>query len=439
MTIKEKTITEIIDGGYLEYAMYVLQSRAIPSVIDGQKTVNRKLIYAMLNEHSGKRTKLVDLGSISKFNYHHGESSATEAASHMAASWCNNAPLFEQHGNFGSRLVQEPSSPRYIYASISENFKKFFIDTEVAPVNFDVENPEPAYYLPIIPWVLINGVSGIAVGFKTDILPRAIKDVLTATKSYLKNPKRFLEENKPIKPTFPHFRGEIEQRGDNQWKTRGIIEFVGKYTYAISELPWGYDRASYVTLLNELCDKDLIKDYSDECSKIGFGFKIKVTAAQKATIDKDPYKYFYLEKIHTEILTTMGTDGKLKIFGSVAELIAYFCGFRLTKFNDKIEYDKNKLNFEIERLTDKQNFITDVVADKLPFKETSRQGILDYIRGWITEKDHGKQFVNIPLYECTTDHVAKLVDTVIDMKSELLELEKVTSIDLFNETLNRLK
>lgn len=436
MTIKEKTITQIIDGGYLGYAMYVLESRAIPSVVDGQKTVNRKLIYAMLNEHGGKKTKVVDLGSISKFNYHHGETSATEAASNMAATWNNNAPLFEQHGNFGSRLVQEPSSPRYIHASLSTNFKKFFIDEEVAPPNFDTENPEPAYYLPIIPWVLVNGVSGIAVGFKCDIMPRSIKDVLAATKGYLKNPTKFLKENAPIPPTFPNFRGTVEQRGDNQWKTRGIIEFVGKNTFHISELPWGYDRATYVTLLNELCDKDLIKDYSDECSKVGFGFKVKVTASQKVEIDKDPYKYFTLDKIHTEILTTMGIDGKLKIFQSVAELIGYFCDFRTTKFQDKIEYDKAELKHDIIVAKDKRKFLSLVINDAIDFKKINKSEMLKFIADNVTDAEHGKQFMNIPLYACTVDAISALDGDIVDMGNKLLELDKITPIQLFTNKLN---
>lgn len=437
--IKEKTITEVIDGGYLDYAMYVLQSRAIPSAIDGQKTVNRKLIYAMLTEHGGKRTKLVDLGSISKFNYHHGESSATEAASHMAASWCNNAPLFGQHGNFGSRLVQEPSSPRYIHASLSENFKKFFIDTEVAPKNFDVENPEPAYYLPIIPWVLVNGVSGIAVGFKCDIMPRAIKDVVAATKSYLKNPQKFLKENVVITPTFPNFRGTVERRGDNQWKTRGIIDYKGKNTYVISELPWGYDRASYVTLLNEMCDKDLIKDYTDDCSKSGFGFTVKVSVVDKVKIDADPYKYFSLDKIHTEILTTMGIDGKLKIFQSVAELVAYFCDFRTTKFADKIEYDKNVLRHDVLVANDKRKFLLSVINNVIDFKRTNKEDLLKFIVDTVTDADHGKRFINIPLYACTVDALTELNSDIIDMGKKLDVLSENTPEKVFLDKLNIVK
>lgn len=435
----KKTVAEIIDSEYLEYSMYTLEQRAIPSAIDGLKPVQRKILYAMVNEHGGKKVKLNDLGSISKLNYHHGEVSAIAAAVGMSQDWSNNAPLFDGHGSFGSRIIQEAAAPRYIYASLSDYYKKFFCDVEVAPKSFDVENPEPAYYLPIIPWILINEISGISVGFKTSILPRSIKDITNATKAYLKNPKRFLEANEPIKPTYPHFKGNVVSHSEHQWKTQGLIKYVGKNYFEISELPIGVDRETYVTYLNELSDKDLIKDYEDQCSKNGFGFKIKVTIAQKEAIDKDPLKYFKLEKIHTEILTTLGHDGKLKIFGSVAELIGYFCDFRLSMFQKKIDYDTAQLKDEIERLTDKQKFISDVVDDEIPLRVTSKEEMLEYVRKWITDKEYGKQFVNIPVYEFTSNHVLKLKSEIVCKKSELVDLAFVTPENLFAKRLNFVK
>lgn len=435
----DRSVSDVIDKEYREYAMYVLESRAIPSAIDGLKMVHRKLVYSMLNEYSGKKVKLADLSGISKLGYHHGETSAASSAVTITADWNNNCPIFTGYGNFGSRLVTDAAAPRYIFASISPEFKKYFVDTEIAPKSLDEESPEPQYYLPIIPWVLVNGVEGIAVGFKSDILPRAPSDLIAAVKSYLKNPKRFVEANEPIKPTYPHFKGAVIAHSENQWKTQGIIKYIGKNYFEITELPIGFDRETYVTFLNELCDKDMIKDYEDFCSKAGFGFKVKVTIAQKESIEKEPFKYFKLEKIHTEILTTIGSDGKLKIFQSVAELIAYFCDFRLTMFHTKIEYDRTQLRYEIARLTDKQRFIRDVVDDKIPLRETSKEEMLEYVKKWITDKEYGKQFVNIPLYEFTNNHVLKLDSEIICKKSDLVDLESITPEKLYQTRLSSIK
>ena len=439
MNVVKKSITEIIDTGYRAFAMYTLEARALPSVIDGFKPVHRKLVYAMLTDYSGKKVKMADLGGISKFNYHHGEASAIASAINLASPWSNNTPVFDGHGNFGSRLVQEAAGARYIYATLSKVFNKIFIDEEVAPKAFDEENPEPAFYLPIIPWILVNGVEGMAVGFRTAILPRSVSDLTVAVTKYLKNPAKFLADNEAIAPTFPSFKGSVIKLADSQWKTQGLVEYAGKNCYRISELPIGYDREKYVIFLNSLLDKDLIKDYDDECSKDGFGFKVKVSLAQREVIDKDPFKYFSLEKTHTEILTTLGIDGKLKIFESVAQLIAYFVDYRTTKFREKIDFDIAKQQYDLEVYRDKIKFIDAVNSNKIDFRKTTKQELLDFIFTSITEKDHGKKFIHIPLYECTSDAISFLEEK---QKEGELELKRLQSLDekiIFSEKLASIK
>ena len=430
-TIK-RTVSEIIDTEFKEFSMYTIESRAIPSAIDGLKITGRKILYAMINEHGGKKVKVAELGGgLAKFNYHHGEVSAMGTAVGMSQDWSNNVPLLTGHGNFGSRLVPEAAAPRYIFSSLSENYKKYFTDVEVCPFAFDKENPEPAFYLPIIPWVLVNGISGIAVGFKADILPRSPKDLIEATKACLANPSSFLKENKIILPSFPSFKGKIEHIALNQYKTIGTIEYVGRYLYKISELPIGFDRESYMEFLNGLIDKDLIKEYEDQCSKDGFGFEVKLTASQKMVADRDLNKYFRLEKSHTEILTTLGFDGKLKIFETVAELIHYFVEYRLTKFEDKINFDVKANNEELEELIARAKFIKQIVDQKVDFRNKTKTQLLEYISINVTDKDFAKKFINIPLYECTQDEVNKLLVKIEKVKEHLIQLSKLTSSKLF--------
>ena len=436
MNIIPRKLTNIIDTEFREFSMYTIENRAIPSAIDGFKPTQRKLVYAMINEYRGNKIKVAELGGgLAKLNYHHGEGSAQGAAVGLASDWNNNAPVFTGHGNFGSRLVPEAAAPRYIFASLSDNFKKYFVDTEVAPESNDTENPEPAHYLPIIPWVLVNGISGIAVGFKTEILPRSIKDLTLATLECIKNPQKFLKANKPIAPSFPSFKGAVTQIADNQWKTTGVVEYIGKYIFKISELPISYDRESYVEFLNTLIDKDMIKDYDDVCSKDGFGFEVKVSLQQKAAIDKDPTKYFKLERSHTEILTTLGYDGKLKIFDSVAQLIHYFVEYRTTKFGDKIAYDIHENETSINELELKAKFIKLVINRKVDFRTSTKQQLLDFVASTVSKEDFAKRFINIPLYECTQDEVDKLEQKISEKKAVLIQLQNTTPVELYKTRL----
>lgn len=439
MNIQERTISDIVNVELREFSMYTIENRAIPSVIDGFKATQRKLVYAMVNEHKGNKVKVAELGGgLAKLNYHHGEGSAQGAAVGLGQDWNNNVPVFTGHGNFGSRLVPEAAAPRYIYASLSPAFRKYFIDTEVAPTAFDPENPEPAFYLPIVPWVLLNGVSGMAVGFKTEILPRSIESITSAVKECLKSPKKFVEADKPIAPSYPSFKGEVTQVSSNQWKTSGIIKFNGKNTYTISELPIGFDREAYIEFLNGLLDKDMIRDYDDSCSKAGFGFDVKVTPQQKVMIDKDVMKYFKLERTHTEILTTLGYDGKLKIFDSVAKLIAYFVEYRISKFADKIAYDIKENETDVNELIHRKKFIDMVINNKIDFRKSTKQQLLDFVCTQVSPEDFAKRFINIPLYECTQDEVLK-IESKINAKNAILEtLRKTTPENLYKTHLNSL-
>ncbi len=438
MNITNKSITEVIDTDLLDYSMYVLQNRAIPSAIDGFKSGGRKLVYAMVNDYPTRKVKVAELaGSIAKYGFHHGESSAEGAAVTLTADWNNNCPVFTGHGNFGSRLIQEAAASRYIFVSLSPEFKKYFIDAEVTSKSFDEESPEPQHYLPIVPWVLVQGISGIAVGFACNILPHSIKDLSSSVKSYLKNPAKYIKDQPVITPTFPHFKGDVTQESDDglSWSTTGLIEYIGKYTYKISELPVGYDREQYVNILNDLIDADKIKDYEDGCSEDGFGFLVKVSTAQKEKIDNDPIKYFKLKKNHTQNLTTLGTDGKLKIFKSTADLIAYFCNYRLQKFNDKIEYEKNELTVDIEQMSDKVKFIKLVIAGKVDFKKLTKIQLLDFIAEKITTKDHGKLLINIPLWNCTQDVLEALEMKIKECSNSYNLLLKTSSLSRYLEVL----
>lgn len=439
MKIEPRNLTDIIDTEFREFSMYTIENRAIPSVIDGFKPTQRKLVYSMINEYRGNKIKVAELGGgLAKLNYHHGEGSAQGAAVGLASDWNNNAPVFTGYGNFGSRLVPEAAAPRYIFASLSDNFKKYFADTEVAPASNDPENPEPAHYLPIIPWILVNGISGIAVGFKTEVLPRSIKSLIAATNECIKNPDKFLKDNKPIEPSFPSFKGTVAQSAPNQWKTTGTVEYIGKYIFKISELPIGYDRESYVEFLNSLLDKDAIKDYDDVCSKEGFGFEVKVSSQQKAIIDADPIKYFKLEKSHTEILTTLGYDGKLKIFDSVAQLIHYFVEYRTKKFGDKIKYDIDQNEAEVNELELKVKFIKLVINRKVDFRTSTKQQLLDFVAVNVSKEEFAKKFINIPLYECTQDEVNKLEEKIKEKQKVLEELKKTTPVTLYKSRLAKL-
>lgn len=426
MIKEEYSIQEDINTNLREFALYTVYNRAIPSAIDGFKPTQRKILYAMLQypNPTKNKVKLADLGSISRYNYHHAESAAQQTAVGMSQMWANNAPIFDGHGNFGSRKVQDAAAPRYIFSTLSKNYEKYFTDSAVCPVSPDPENPEPMFYLPTIPWVLVNGVAGVATGFATKILPRDPDNLVSLVKKVIKNRKYSCGI---VPPKFPDFKGSVDHVEGLTWKIRGIIAEEGSFGYRITEVPYGEDRAGYVSILNDLCDKNIISDYDDNCSDKGFEFFVKVSRAQKEEIKaKDPIKVFKLERQVTENLTMIGHDGKIKIFDDIDSVIKYFVEYRITKVAEGIDLDIKTLDQKIVVADDKIKFIKDCITGKISFGKLKKADLLDYIAKNITIEDHGKEFVNIPIYNLTGDVVESLENGIESMHFDLSKLKDET-------------
>lgn len=427
--IENRSVKEFIDTEYKDYSMYVLQNRAIPSAIDGFKPVQRKLVYA-LSKKNGK-VKVAELGgSLSSYGYLHGETSAQSAAIALAAPWNNNAGVFDAHGNFGSRLITDAAAPRYIYTSMAETFRKYFVDTEVAPENPDSEHPEPLHYLPVIPWVLVNGVKGIAVGYATNILPRSVKDVVNACKQYLSGKKV-----SDIDPTFPDFKGTVEKTDVGVWSASGIVE-LNRQTYTISELPPGVDRETYINMLNKYCDEGKIQDYDDYCDENGFKFKVKVARADLSKINKDPMKFFKLTKSYSENLTTIGHDGTLQIFDTVADLVKYFCDYRLDMFQVKIKSAQVENSDKLRELQDRMTFIQKVVDKEIDFGSVTKDRLEDIVSSITDGAPWTKSIMRIPVYEATADSVSELQGKIKAQSDVLDSWNSMTPGVAFGEHLN---
>ncbi len=172
----EKTISQFLSNEYKEFAMYVIEGRAIPSIIDGLKPSQRKVIQVanqIWKTGSEKALKVFQLSGkvASDCYYHHGDQSLSNSIINIAQKFKNNAPLLEEDGQFGSLRSPQAGAARYIGTKLSDNFRLLYKDFELLDYKEEEgESIEPKYFLPIIPTILINGSSGIAVGFASNTL-----------------------------------------------------------------------------------------------------------------------------------------------------------------------------------------------------------------------------------------------------------------------------
>ena len=396
-------VTELIDGQYKDYSKYVLYSRAIPHMIDGLKPSQRKILYTALKTANTSRIKTASLSgnTISQANYHHGDASLNDAITKMVQLHSNNIPLLEGEGSFGSRLVPDAAAPRYTYVKMSQNFEKYFADTMVADKSIDPEDPEPAFYLPIIPWVLVNGVKGIAVGFATDIQPRNPKEIAKLCQAYLKG-KNIDKET--LLPYYPEFEGKIYEELDSVY-CEGNFTLTGQTKLEITEVPVGFTRESYVQVLDKLEETGKIVSYTDKCDKTGFKFDVTLKRGKKMK-DYQIVRLFKLKKKINENITVIDHEGKLKVYDSPIDIIKEFCDYRLGKYEERYEYLIEEGLSALDIIKAKVKFIELIIQGTLDFKNKNRKTIKKELTTTF-KPDIIEILIKMPIYSLCQDEMNK--------------------------------
>lgn len=429
--IAEKSITEFLSNEYKEFAMYSIEGRAIPSVIDGFKPTQRKVIHVsnqVWKSGGEKCLKVFQLSGkvASDCYYHHGDASLSNAIINMAQRFKNNAPLLEDVGQFGSIRSPQASAPRYIETKLSDNFRLLYKDFDL--LNYKVEEGEsiePSYFLPIIPTVLINGGSGIAVGFASNILNRNVRDVIDAC-------TRVIKDKSPgnINPSLNSFNGTytVDPENSKRWIIRGKFEKINTSTIKISELPPSMTYEKYEEILDKLIENKDIVSYDDNC-KDNIDYTIKMTRDVLSKMDDDKiFKLLKLEETQTEIYSTLDESGKLKIFDCVEDIITYFTNFRLTYYHKRKEHMLNKMAYDLKVLSNRGRFIKAILDDKIKVNNVAKAQIIEQIESIGLEKieDSYDYLLRMPIYSLTKELFEKLKE---DFKSKKEEIEKLKTTD----------
>lgn len=428
----------------LDYAQYTVASRAIPNMIDGLKPVQRFYLYSSLvnSRRDFKKVSAVS-GVVSDYGYNHGEVSAAGAGQLMAATWSNNVCLVEGRGSFGTRQVQAAGAARYVYTKVSSNFDRYIKDLELSPEHEDPEHQPPAFYLPVLPLVLLNGAKGIATGFATNILPRSEADVVQFIRSLLAG----RQARKTIGVQFPDFRGATHyDAATDRYVCEGVWRKVGKTNLIIEEIPYGYDREGYVKVLDDLEDQSLIVGYEDQTDNRGFRFEVKLKQQTSAKWSaREIVKRFKLAKNHAENLTVIGPNGDLREYTDARDLIRDFVDYRLGVLQRRIDLAIDEHNELLRWLTVKIRFIELVLDDHIVFKNKTRDKVVEQVetefsgRGWdMPKEDDHRRLLAMNILSLTKEQVTALKDEIKEANTRLKYWKATTPQAQYTEDLDEL-
>ena len=442
--LQNKTVTEYLDQDYAMYGMYTLENRAIPSVIDGFKPTARKIIFIadkVWRTGSEKPLKIFQLGGriASEAHYHHGDASLSGAIIGMAQSFKNSLPLLEEIGQFGSIRSPEAGAPRYISTKLTKNFRLLYKDFELLENQVEEGNViEPKFFLPIIPTVLLNGSSGIAVGFATNILNRNPLDLIDACIKVLDG-----KQVGKLLPWLKDYNGPIEQVGtSNQYIMRGLYQITNTTTVTVSELPPSVTFQKYEAHLNSLQDRGIISSYEDNSAN-GINYIIKFARATLTNlIEKDKLdQTLKMVETETENLTCLDERGKLLIFENIPQIVEYFTNFRLSFYSKRKAFLINKYNEELTYLSNRARFIKLIIDGKLKVNNVPRKEIILYLETNKFDQVNGTYLylLNMPIHSLSKETYEALLKEVSEKQAELAEIKKKDPTDMYREDLNELK
>ena len=369
--VHEVDLKKTMETSYIDYAMSVIASRALPDVRDGLKPVQRRILYSMIELNNGPdkpHRKCARIVGDTMGKYHpHGDSSIYEALVKLAQEWNTRYPLVDGHGNFGSVDGDHAAAMRYTEARLSKISMEMTADINKDTVdftpNFDETEKEPSVLPSRFPNLLVNGTSGIAVGMATNIPPHNLREVIAAVVKIIDDQIEDKEETTieeilqiikgPDFPTGAEILGtrgieEAYRTGRGKIRVRAITNIEpmqnGKNRIIVTELPFMVNKARLIEKIAELVrDKkiDGITDLSDQSSREGMRICIELRRdVNPNVILNQLYKHTQLQDTFGVIMLAL-VDNQPKVM-NLLEMLQYYLRHQEDVVTRRTKYDLNK-------------------------------------------------------------------------------------------------
>ena len=369
--VNDIDLKKTMENSYIDYAMSVIASRALPDVRDGLKPVQRRILYAMIELNNGPdkpHRKCARIVGDTMGKYHpHGDSSIYGALVNMAQEWSTRYPLVDGHGNFGSVDGDGAAAMRYTEARLSKISMELLADINKNTVdfrpNFDETEKEPAVLPSRFPNLLVNGTQGIAVGMATNIPPHNLREVINAVIKIIDNQveedrETTIEELLEIikGPDFPTGatilgRSGIDQAyrtGRGKIKVRAVTDIEamanGKQRIIVTELPYMVNKARLIEKIATLVREKKVEgitELRDESDRSGMRICIELRRDANANVILNQlYKHTQLQDTFGVIMLAL-VDGQPKTM-NLHEMLDYYLTHQKDVVTRRTRYELNK-------------------------------------------------------------------------------------------------
>lgn len=449
--IVKRDISEFLNNEYKNYALSVIEERAIPSIIDGFKPTARKVMHGSLvgDLKSGKLQKLLVLtGDTFKHSlYAHGDGSLAGVATGLAQNFNDNLPPLFGEGQFGSLRAPVAGSPRYLYIRHSK-YMDMIYKTDYDLLDFVFEEGqyvEPKNYLPIIPTVLTKQNVGVAVGYSMHNISYNPIDIIDACIDVINSRENAkIKIKTSIKPYINCIKSKNWKYEEGHWINVGEWKYnKAKDQIIITDLPYDTTYEDFEKLLCKLEEKETIKDWKNISTDGNIEYVItfpKKFLEKKLKRGEDsmtlPNMFKLVKQVPDDLLWLLDENHKLKYFNSCYDVVEYFVKFRLAKYTDRKKRLVKVLEQRYKENCDLVKFIELICNSKLVIRNRSKKDIK-------VDMDNFKLPMSlvstVPFSKCTIEERDELLKQNEEIKKELDYIRSTTEKQMYINDLNNLR
>jgi topoisomerase IV subunit A len=468
------TLATYAERAYLDYAISVVKGRALPEVADGQKPVQRRILFAMNEMNLRADAKPVKsarvVGDVLGKFHPHGDQSAYDALVRLAQDFSLRYPLIDGQGNFGSRDGDGAAAMRYTEARLTKIASLLLDEIDEGTVdfipNYDGSMQEPRLLPARLPFVLLNGASGIAVGMATEVPSHNLKEVASAAIALMKNPKISHDELMSYVPG-PDFPGgaqiisshaEISQiyqtgRGSLKVRARWVIEDMarGQWKLVVTEMPPGTSTQKVLQEIEELTNPkvkvgkktltpeqnnlkqtilsllDSVRDESSKDAAVRLVFEPKTKNIDVNEFVTTLLAHTSLESNAPINLVMIGNDGRPRQKG-LGEILSEWIEFRVATVTRRTQYRLTKVNDRMHILEGRQLVLLNI--DKvIKIIRGSDEPKADLMTAYKLSERQAEDILEIRLRQLARLEAIKIEQELKELKGEKEDLESILGSD----------
>lgn len=470
--IRPTEITSEMRSSYLDYAMSVIVSRALPDVRDGLKPVQRRILYAMLREgmrHDQRFSKCAGIvGEVLKKYHPHGDASVYDALVRLAQPWNMRYLLVNGQGNFGSIDGDPPAAYRYTEAKLTEIAEELLVDIDKNTVNFrpnfDGEHQEPTVLPARMPNLLLNGASGIAVGMATNIPPHNLNELCDALIYLIDNPEATVDDLIRIVPgpDFPTGATILGAEGIMSAYSTGKGRIIlrakahieegnrGAYNIIVTELPYQVNKARLHERIAEMVkDRKIegIRDVQDQSDRTGMRLVIFLKQ------DAQPKKVLNALYKHSHMQTTYGVNMLALVEGGSQPRVLTLKRMLYEYIQHRQEVIRRRTEFELEKARARAHILEglkialdnlDEVIQTIRDSRTAESARNNLIHRFRLSELQAQAILDMQLRRLAALERKKIEDEYREIIKQIAELEEILAnpqkvLYLIKEDLNVIK